>query len=179
MRRKARLVFLFLLFFLIISFQLKAQEKEKSIGIGISLSNIVGVFDDSLVIYLPIHTSSKFRLEPEIGFNLYSDSFGIWNNTSVSLSIGCGFFAVKNKGKFNIYYGVRNGFIINSYSTNGRSSRTDLFFSPALGGEYLFSKHFSLGGEAQISYILIGIGEGGENASELRTKPLFFLRWYF
>jgi len=177
--RKAGLVFLFLVIFLVPSFQLEAQEGEKSIGLGVSLSKIAGWFNDSLVIYLPIHTSSKFRLEPEIGFNLHSDSFGIWNNTSFSLSVGCGFFAVKHKEKVNIYYGVRNGFIINSYRTNGRSSRMDLFFSPALGGEYLFSKHFSLGGEVQISYILIGIGEGGESASELKTKPLFFLRWYF
>ena len=177
--KKVGLMLSFIAIFLFLSFQLKAQDKEKNVGIGVSLSKVAGWLSDYLTFYMPINTSSKFRLEPEIGFNLASDSLGIWNRTNLTVSVGCGFFALKHKEKANIYYGARFGCLLISYRTNGRSSRTDFFFGPALGGEYLFSKNFSLGGEVQLIYNMIGVGEGGESASELKTKPLFFVRWYF
>ncbi len=35
-------------------------------------------------------------------------------------------------------------------------SKTDFFIGPAIGGEYMFNKHFSLGGEINLNYISIG-----------------------
>ncbi|MDH5467088.1 MAG: hypothetical protein OEY25_06695 [Candidatus Aminicenantes bacterium] len=166
------------IFFILSSF-LQAQDEERNFGIGVSLSKEALWLEDFLIIYMPIDISSKFRLEPEIGFLLQSESAGIWEETSIALSVGLGIFAMKQKEKINIYYGARTGFIIDSYVIVTRRTRTDFYIGPALGGEYFFSNHFSLGGEIQLSYAFIGIFEGGANGSEMKTKPLVFVRWYF
>jgi hypothetical protein len=36
------------------------------------------------------------------------------------------------------------------------TSRVDFSFAPTLGGEYFFSKHFSLGVEAQVNFLVVG-----------------------
>lgn len=93
------------------------------------------------------------------------------------------------KDKVDIYYGVRNGLICtwdyDRYDWNGTEryerSKTDYYFGPAMGGEYFFSKHFSLGGEVQLNYVFIGRwdgGDGGGTEGGIRTKTFIFVRWY-
>ena len=61
-----------------------------------------------------------------------------------------------------LYYGINIGIILSSTSfemtgeDSEDNSKTDFFVGPAIGGEYMFSDNFSLGGEIQINYISVG-----------------------
>jgi hypothetical protein len=136
---------------------------------------------------LPISLSSNFRIEPEIGYYRYSGSDEDWEESYSILSIGCGIFSVTQKGKVDIYYGLRLGLRSTSYSyrytwdgvDSVDESKTDFYIGPAIGGEYFFTKHLTLGGEIQLNYIFIGQWDDGEGSeSVIRTKPLIFVRWY-
>ena len=87
----------------------------------------------------------------------------------------------------NFYYGIDFGFIISSYSYTSSSSdqstddsKTDFFIGPAIGGEYMFNRHFSLGGEINLNYISIGHYdyEGEASSWAISTRGLIFIRWY-
>lgn len=178
--KKASVTLILIMIFLMAPVLLNAKEKKCRVGIGVSLGKEYMWFGSSNVFptfYVPIDISSKFRLEPEIGFNLYSESFGIWDEPSSIIYLGCGIFAMSQKEKVNIYYGARTGLIFTSYNWNG--SRTDFYVGPVTGGEYFLTKNFSLGGEIQVSYIFISLIRGEDRASQLKTKTLIFVRWYF
>lgn len=190
--KKVSFILLFAVSFFLASNLIHAQEKENRIGIGVSIGRqIIEEMEyrafEYTRFYVPIIVSSHFRLEPEIGYYRYSGSGEDWKESRKRLSIGCGIFFITRKGKVDIYYGARLGLISTSYfyetTTYLRDeSRTDFYIGPAIGGEYFFSNHFSLGGEIQINHISIGqwsdeIGDASE--SIIRIKPLVFVRWYF
>jgi len=171
----------------------RSQEKRSRIGFGVSLGKeIIEIGEDYTMLdfpsfYLPISLSSNFRFEPEIGYLRYSGSDEDWEESYSILSIGCGIFSVTQKGKVDIYYGVRLGLRSTSYSYSYTwdgvdsvdESKTDFYIGPAIGGEYFFTKHLTLGGEIQLNYIFIGQwDDGGGSESAIRTKPLIFVRWY-
>lgn len=170
---------------------LHAQEERSRIGIGVSIGKEVLAGDgmqltlfDFPSFYLPISLSSNFRFEPEIGYYRYSGSDEDWKESNSIFSIGCGIFFMTRKGKVDIYYGARLGLIITSYSYESpwwdeEESKTDFYIGPAIGGEYFFTKHLTLGGEIQFNYISMGQWDDGEGSeSVIRTKPLIFVRWY-
>ena len=177
---------------------LPAQEQATRIGIGVSLGKEAIPIDDNFVFswfdypnfYIPILISSHFRLEPVLGFYHYSRSRDDMKRSDDIFSLGCGIFPVTQKEKLYIYYGARLEAIHYSSSyeypdfnnqESDKASKTDFYIGPAIGGEYFFSEHFSLGGEDQVSFIFIGQDDGSDNDSEsaIRNKTLFFLRWYF
>jgi hypothetical protein len=169
--KKVNFILLFLMIFFSASYLVQAQEERCRIGIGVGLSTLYELPS----FYLPINVSSKFRLEPEIGFYRHSAASFFGEEISTTLSIGCGIFRVVSKGKADMYYGARTGLVYNSYRT---ISITDFYVGPATGGDYLFDKHFSLGGEIQLNFVFIGLLHG-EDIGEIKTKTLFFVRWYF
>lgn len=193
---KRSIFILLLVTLLLASYQLQAQDRKSLIGIGISMGKEIISSNGSVLtlfdfpsIYVPIIISSKFRLEPGIGFYRYSGSGTNWEESTTILSLSFGIFAVTRKDKVDIYYGVRNGLICtwdyDRYDWNGveryERSKTDYYVGPAMGGEYFFSKHFSLGGEVQLNYVFIGQwdgGDGGGTEGGIRTKTLIFVRWY-
>ncbi|MBA7694284.1 hypothetical protein ES703_102891 [subsurface metagenome] len=173
--------------------QEKTQEKRSRIGFGVSLGKEIMEIGEAYTLldfpsfYLPISLSSNFRIEPEIGYYRYSGSDEDWEESYSILSIGCGIFSVTQKGKVDIYYGLRLGLRSTSYSyrytwdgvDSVDESKTDFYIGPAIGGEYFFTKHLTLGGEIQLNYIFIGQWDDGEGSeSVIRTKPLIFVRWY-
>lgn len=148
--------------------------------------------------YMPIIISSRFRIEPEIGLYRFSESDEYWKQSATIFTLGCGFFSMTRKEKVDIYYGVRLKLARISwseeyeYSWNGyqesekdKFSKTDFYISPAVGGEYFFNKHFSLGGEIQLNYIILGQWHMDEyenddsSGSEIKSNTLIFVRWYF
>ena len=172
----------------------RSQEKRSRIGFGVSLGKEIIEIGEAYTMldfpsfYLPISLSPNFRFEPEIGYYRYSGSDEDWEESYSILSIGCGIFFVTQKGKVDIYYGVRLGFMSTSYSysytwdgvDSDDDSKTDFYIGPAIGGEYFFTDHLTLGGEIQLNYIFIGQWSDGEDSeSVIRTKPLIFVRWYF
>ena len=198
--KKASLILLFGTAFFLMSNLLHAQEKAARFGIGVSMGKEVLGFEDGGLVtvfdfpsfYMPILISPRFRLEPEIGLWRYSGSGKNWEESYTILSLGCGIFPMTKKGKVYIYYGARFGLIRISYSAeyswNGHTesdddSKTDFHVSPAIGGEYFFTDHLSLGGEAQLNYIFVGQvdDDDDDDVSEslIRSKTLIFVRWYF
>jgi hypothetical protein len=110
------------------------------------------------------------------------------------LRLGVGLFAVRPvDSSFNSYFGPRVGILSTSStssstgSSESKTTETDFFVGFCLGGEYLLSPHFSMGGEAQLNYISFGNPDrtSGSATSSTRSQSLFtnnavmFFRWYF
>lgn len=153
------------------------QEKSPHIGVGISIGKEVYGWGMATIdfpsVYIPIFVSKNFRLEPEIGlwWQSYSDSY-YYSESDILFRIGWGMFLVKQKERTNLYQGLRVGLILED---NG-DSRKYFSIGPALGGEYFFSSHFSLGGEAQLNFTTYGDGGSFRSGS---CKTVVFVRWYF
>lgn len=165
-------------------------QDETRVGIGLGMTNIgLDLFEFAVLtpasIYIPIDFGS-FRLEPEIGFARFQEKFGDFEETSTVFQIGTGIFALRRMGSTTIYYGGRVGLVRFSLSEEGpgdddsESSSTNVFLGPSMGAEHNFSDHFSLGGEVQVLYTSIGSEDEDDDssASFLRTRPVFFVRWY-
>ena len=74
---------------------------------------------------------------------------------------------------------------------SARATQSDKFLAAVFGGEFYLSSHFSLGGEAQLSYTDLGdikvsqtptppfpVSNTGESGSMLETAGLIAVRWY-
>ncbi|MDZ7262523.1 MAG: hypothetical protein ONB05_10515 [candidate division KSB1 bacterium] len=199
--RKLTLIILVGIIFFLSSNMLPAQEKTPRIGVGVSLGKEAIPIEDYEVsavftlfdfpsFYIPILISPRFKLEPEIGLYRYSRSTKDSESSNMVFSLGCSIFPMTQKGKVSIYYGARLEIVRFSfsykYSQDGHhesreDSNTDFYIGPAIGGEYFFTEHLSVGGETQVNFIFIGQGDDTEDTSEsvIRTKTLIFLRWYF
>ncbi|HHS12244.1 MAG TPA: hypothetical protein ENN03_00585 [bacterium] len=142
--------------------------------------------------YIPIIIASNFRVEPFFGFyNLKFEEGDDWESLNY-MEYGAGLFFMKWFGPVDLYGGVRFGFFFSKmageYNDSESSwSRNDLFVGPALGGEYFFTRHLSLGGEVQFIYTKWGDekyepsspnGSDDLTVTEMKTKTLFFIRWY-
>ena len=129
--------------------------------------------------------TANFRIEPEVGFYRYGvDRDG--NQSALSnLRLGVGLFQIKSFENSKIHVGGRTGIYHNSLSYKNSqesddSSKDDFFVGFAVGGEYLFSSHISLGGEAQLNYIKPGdYDDDGPSISLISTRSMIVLRVYF
>ena len=184
-----------------------AQERGVTFGIGTSL-NPTAIFagDGDLVllpvglgnIYFPLIIGSSFKLEPEFGLLRVSEKTTDGTTSSESsatltrLGIGA-FWVAPIRESFRAYVGPRVGIVRNSESSRfgtgpeRKMTQTNLVLELATGGEYLFSSHFSLGGEVRLTYINVGEREVTpppppslfeRSASILTTNALILLRWY-
>ena len=185
----------------------EAQERGVTFGIGTSL-NPTAIFsgDGELVLlpvglgnlYFPLIIGSHFKLEPEFGLLRVSEK-RIFSSTSVESSttltrLGIGaFWIAPIRESFRAYVGPRVGIVWNSESSRSpgvaerKVRQTSLVLELATGGEYLFSSHFSLGGEVRLTYINVGERKvtppppfpSEQSGSILTTNALIMLRWYF
>ena len=183
-----------------------AQERGVTFGIGTSL-NPTAIFagDGDLVllpvglgnIYFPLIIGSSFKLEPEFGLLRVSEKTTDGTTSSESsatltrLGIGA-FWVAPIRESFRAYVGPRVGIVRNSESSRfgtgpeRKMTQTNLVLELATGGEYLFSSHFSLGGEVRLTYINVGEREvtppspspSQQSRSILTTNALILLRWY-
>jgi hypothetical protein len=182
-----------------------AQDEGPKAGIGLSLNPpTLGALDldggvtintglpfDFGNFYFPIVVSPKFKIEPEFGLFRasikYQDGGFTDEEKATILRLGLGLFYVfPTKGDLRGYVGPRLGFIYTTASDNGSDvSETDWVLGLALGGEYFFSSHFALGGEAQLNYIRLGkpdSDDGGDydlSRHVISTHGLILVRWYF
>lgn len=184
----------------------QAGENDVQFGFGVSLSseltvyNFYGGYEESQIETLPINMAnfsmiikgSFFRFEPSLGYftmsSDYSNAGYTYEKSNSNIRLGA-VVAFNNDPieSMNFYYGVDFGFIFSSYSYTSSistestdESKTDFFIGPAVGGEYMFNKHFSLGGEINLNYISIGHydSEGESSSWAFSTRGLIFLRWY-
>lgn len=161
---------------------------------------------DNPSVYMPIVINGKFRIEPEFSLMTYSGSneeYDVESHYKI-LVLGMGLFPQTRVGSVDIYYGIRLGIISTAYhekyqdwdyvwdpvyqdyreitsTVENDESKMDFFVGPAIGGEYFFSEHFSLGGEIQANFVFLGQYDDDSETSEsmFKMKPLVFVRWYF
>ena len=202
---KALLAILLSLTLTILSFA-QTEENNVQFGLGVSLSSelsmyrVYGEIGEQQIITQPINMAnfsmiikgSFFRFEPSIGYftmsSDYSEPGYTYERASSNLRLGAVLaFNDDPIESVDFYYGVDFGFILSSYSRTSNisdesrdESKTDFFIGPAVGGEYMFNRHFSLGGEINLNYISIGHYdyEGEASSWAISTRGLIFLRWY-
>lgn len=121
-----------------LSIFISSQVYSTELGIGIPVN------DDTRTVHLTIKTSDTLRVEPFIGM---SSSSGDGITTDYS-KIGVGVYAVSSDESSStlLYYGGR--LTIDRYSKTDDYSSSGQEIAPVIGFEYLFSKRFSIGGEA-------------------------------
>ena len=150
----------------------------------------------------------NFRLEPNFGyFSVSIDEDRKYDNgdtrtqefKSSNFRVGAVIAYATAIASMKLYYGINIGIILSSASSDdtrtgtfpesesNEASKTDFFVGPAIGGEYMFSENFSLGGEIQINYISVGqfdwelpegITKDDVSTTVITTNALVILRWY-
>ncbi len=159
-----------ILFFSTKGFSQSAEEKiseMKVFGMGLHIEQfkmndlIMDVRAPSNKIILSITPSNNFRIEPEIGFNYINNKTSELKDKSISL--GLGGFGMYQRGRTNIYGGLRFEYSVFSHEYNQyngsnieelKTEKTNrISIGPAIGAEFFFGKHFSIGGEVGIKYM--------------------------
>ena len=149
---------------------------------------------------LPIIIKNKLKIEPSVGYynrNLEyksmkkeNDSFKISDSNT---HLGLGLFLLNKYQNFQIYYGSYFTYILTSEEQSyGKEKDTDkgsgFSFGPSFGAEYLFNKHFSVGGEIRVQYLKIVRKKDSTNSSvnllkityhSFVTRAIIVLRFYF
>jgi hypothetical protein len=198
---------------LLIADTAQAQNNEAKIGIGVSLIQTTiapeleggGFFGGVALgdIFVPIHFGQRFKLEPWLGvirLKQSSESNGsTLNEGTTQWRFGTGlYFRFPTSESFVPYLGPRLGLLLTRFSEEftypGGSdkfelSETDFQFGLALGGEYFFSRHFTLGGEIQLNYTSIGeptvkrdgteITDGSLSRNLISNAASILARFYF
>lgn len=176
-------------------------------GIGVDVLGMGNLLNGSGAnIYVPILISPQFRLEPSLNFARTSEETTTDNttttDTTLGFGVGIGAFYNWSPGRHTaVYVGPRlgvqysaqsNEVAAGSTTTTQDISRTNIHLGVGLGGEYFFAKAFSLGGEVQLNYVIVGEptvetsggndnNNNGPETSESRigTGSQVFVRWYF
>ena len=204
---KTRIFWLVIAVMLVTVPEAVGQDVGRTFGIGLSIStgDLFFAEDPEDVgtgflplglgdIYLSINASDQIKVEPQLGLFRYSqeyeqDQFRSKETVTV-WRLGTGvFYRIPATESLSAYVGPRFLILWNTRSAefNGDSNdvkRTDFAIGAALGGEYFFSGHFSLGGELQVNYVAIGEPDSLDDSVDLSTSLIsnngvIFLRWYF
>ena len=183
----------------------EAEERNRY-GVGISLfeeflsfsgTSYISDLTGGVNVYFPMRVGGEFKIEPEIGVMYLSYDYeydGVTHDDSERvIRVGLGLGPIIQRGKLDMYYGLRFGLMHRSiksfertiYSPEGTDveiSKTDWYIAPAFGSEYFVSPHFSVGGEVRVEFTLYGEWDGDSSRANLYTiqnRNLFFVRWYF
>ena len=153
-------------------------------------------------VLMPIR-GSRVTIEPEFGLlrtvverevQTGPTTFTKVKTSLSSKRIGVG--VLKNLARrenFEPYVAPRIGFIFSSSeepsgpSSTVKTSATNLYLTGGAGGQYFFGEHFSLGGEAQLTYTKLGkpkvtgssFGGTPESGSSITTLGVVAIRWYY
>jgi len=200
-------VFLFLMFTLFavnVYAQQDSMACETQFGVGVTFGKEFSLTNYSQVIYYPVSVTNIYftfdispvlRIEPEIGiFRTHSEydeqSDVTFETTSYNIRYGIGIFYKKIYEDTKILIGGRLGTIHNRATSEFSSTfgddkdentRDDFYFGFATGGEYMLSDHLSIGGEAQLNYIIVGSENNNDDyyQSIFATRTLVILRFYY
>jgi hypothetical protein len=192
---------------------LTAQEAKSKFGLGATFNP--GAFlvpgESQLIltqtgfnnILIPIRMTTV-TIEPEIGLlrvvtedqvQTGPTTFTQVKSTVTNNRIGVGLLKhLSRKENFEPYIAPRLGFIFASseeptgLTSTSKTSSTNFYFTGGAGGQYFFASHFTLGGEAQLTYTKLGkpsvtgtpafSGAAG-SGSMISTLGLIALRWYY
>ncbi len=152
----------------------QAQSPWK-LGIGISLNQLFADLDQESTfaipinnLYFPVAFGQRLLLEPEVGFTTGKQTVKV--------------LGIDQEFRFKW---IRTSAYEDDGTERTEFAETDVSIGAAAGGEYFFSSHFSLGGEAQFNYI--DLGEPDVEVGDLidlrrrifTTDTLVMIRWYF
>jgi hypothetical protein len=200
-----------LLLLFVVSAKAQDDRIRLGFGVGIGMNSLLGspAYGDFSALSMPasfanftfVIRGNNFRFEPNFGYFSFSETRDVTNPyesykrelTSSNFRLGAVIAYATAIGSMKLYYGIFIGAIFSSASsyrsgsTSQDKSKTDFAIGPAIGGEYMFSDHFSLGGEIQCNYI--SVGQWDENDNEpgyssdisqtiVSTNGLVVLRWY-
>lgn len=164
----------------------------KPFGLGLHMQQFkISEMDDMLmpvnkVLLTFNNNEGTFRFEPELGFvytkHNISDDYDV---STTGIQFGIGMFGMYQIQQTNIYYGGRL-----NYGRISQSSDYDwydsepistLSFGPAIGVEYYFSNHFSIGGEISIQLKTYKEDDYVDLFDEtiINTNTGLILRFYF
>lgn len=179
----------------------EAQQAERKarIGIGISLLPLTFMGGDpetgpialgQNVLLFPIRNGNML-FEPEIGLARVSQQEGT-NETETSLwRVGLGLLMeTGEREQLRPYIGARAGILKGSteftspFGPPPKISIDGWYVIGMAGAQHYFTRHFSLGGEAQLMHqSLDAEATGGFNstvsASGLSTQAVMTIRWYY
>lgn len=139
-----------------------------------------------------ISPTNHFRIESEIGFNAFNDKED--DLSDLSIHFGVGGFVMFQKGKTNIYTGLRVEYAAISHeyidwSPNPNQKQTEktkrISAGPAIGAEFFLGKHFSFGGEIALKYMNLKSEDSQYSDSEtvsqsyITTDSGLLVRFYF
>ena len=204
--RGLRLGMLTALTCLVITIPVDAQESTAGrfprVGVGVAIADVRSVLPglymytstvSPSVFTVPIDISARLRIEPEIGY--YGQTYES-EDTEIARTgkyLALGLFPMIRREVYNLYFGVRIGITSTTYSYETqlgytthriKESMSGYSITPAIGGEYLISNSFSVGGEAQLN-LSSSKGdhedEGGKHTvsdSVTKTRALLFVRFY-
>lgn len=185
MNARKLLPFILAVFGLVLVAPAQAQPGQDGSAYGVGVSFIGGT-----TLYAPIHTGSLF-IEPHVGFSRRSTSVdieGAQDRSTSTIKVGAGAFTILDSfDSANVYAGGRLGIERDAQTTgNTTQSGTDFFLGPALGGEYFFGDHVSIGAEGALYYRSIGtpdaaleVNPDDVSQSLITTSAQSFLRLYF
>jgi hypothetical protein len=152
-------------------------------------------------ILVPIRMTTV-TFEPEFGFNRAvverevqtgPTTFTKLKSTVAVKRIGVGLLKqFARRENLEPYLAPRIGFIFASSeepsgtTTTIKVSSTNFYLTGASGAQYFLSDHFSLGGEAQLTYTKLGkpkvtgssFSSSGESGSTITTLGVIAIRWY-
>ncbi|MBL4754874.1 MAG: hypothetical protein JKY52_14920 [Flavobacteriales bacterium] len=189
----------------------KETRSHRIFGIGLRVNQlwyneVFQIRPPSSTITIAITPHKNFRIEPEIGyFSSKSHDEQLKEDlTDKSYHIGLGIYPILQKGNTNLYLGIRLAEIrfTDEFAKfipptrppgNGTFIKEELIskqylIGPVLGAEYLFTKHFSFGGEMGLKYSIIhndvDNSDSTHNHDEDKTKSYLtesnlFVRFYF
>lgn len=167
------------------SSRLDAQTAPGPVGLGTAIT--VQGQGTGFAIHVPMALGPRRRLEPEVALQRTSNN----QTTTMTLLVGTGFlFLSRPREGTRLYVGPRFGVattrtrIVDPFTGTTRLKRLDWYVRAVAGAEHLLSPHFSLGGEARLTYLHIGETTGGgglpgPGLSQIGTGAAALLRWYF
>lgn len=137
-------------------------------GLGISIT------ETGRVIHCPVKLNPNLRLEGSLGLYTYErENTNTGDTDWITLKFGA--YIVQNVyEKTDIYYGGK--LIYQENDTNGLNE-DGYGIAPTFGFEYYLTNHISVGGEAEVYFMLIDNDSG--DAKEYGTDSRVILRYYF
>ena len=147
----------------------QAQDEAPVRTIGISAS----IQSDQSDLLFPIWINPSFVLAPAVSV-LHQ------GGVKDEIGLGAALRAYLRPGQTRPYLAGRFGY--HHVKVEKGDGTSDYLFGPALGGEYFFHDHFSLGVEAQLNIVVSGEGSywvGNPDATTINTATAAMASFYF
>jgi hypothetical protein len=164
----------------------QATNAQPRFGVGIAVggfSTTDAAFEGGFrraYVLVPIQVMPALRIEPMFGINTWN---GAGTASASDITLGSGvFYTLHSAQSANVYVGGRLALDFVSTETAGglSDSGVDIRLAAALGGEYYFSPHFSLGAEADMGYYSTDAADPGlPDSTGFYTAGYLIGRFYF